>query len=231
MKSLPLVLNGVLAIAVAVLFYFQFADKQPEARKNTVDSAVIDSVSSMLKIAYINQDTLWNRYKLIDDLQADLEAERAKSERKVEQRSALLEKQLEQMARELQTKAADFEAKAQGMNEVLRNSKMQELQSLQQNAQAFSMEAEQEIGQLQQSLQSKLMDKELAGTSKVNNNIKAFLKEYNQEYGFSFVLAYSDQAGGILLGDPALNITADVVAGLNAIYDAEKAAEEAAKKK
>lgn len=231
MKSLPLVLNGVLAVAVAVLFYFQFADKQPEARKNTVDSAVIDSVSSMLKIAYINQDTLWNRYKLIDDLQADLEAERAKSERKVEQRSALLEKQLEQMARELQTKAADFEAKAQGMNEVLRNSKMQELQSLQQNAQAFSMEAEQEVGQLQQSLQSKLMDKELAGTSKVNNNIKAFLKEYNQEYGFSYVLAYSDQAGGILLGDPALNITADVVAGLNAIYDAEKAAEEAAKKK
>lgn len=231
MRSLPLVLNGILAIAVAVLFYFQFADKQPAARKNTVDSAVIDSISNKLKIAYINQDTVWSRYELIEDLQADLEVERTKSERKVEQRSTLLEKQLEQMARELQTKAADFEAKAQGMNEVLRNNKMQELQSLQQNAQAFSMEAEQEVGQLQQSLQTKLMDKELAGTTKVNNNIKAFLKEYNQEYGFNYVLAYSDQAGGILLGDPALDITADVVAGLNAIYDAEQAAKEADKKK
>jgi Skp family chaperone for outer membrane proteins len=184
-----------------------------------------------LKIAYVNQDSLWDNYKLIEDLQADLEVERTKSERKVGQRSALLEKQLEQMARELQTKAAAFEQSAQGMNEVLRNNKMQELQGLQQNAQAFSMEAEQEVSQLQQSLQSKLLDKELAGTTKVSKNIKAFLKDYNEDYGFNFVLAFSDQAGGILLGDPALDVTADVIVGLNAIYDEEQAAKEAAKKK
>ena len=58
MKSLPLVLNAILAVAVAVLFYFQFADKQPEGRKNTVDAAVIDSVSSKLRIAYVNTDSL-----------------------------------------------------------------------------------------------------------------------------------------------------------------------------
>jgi len=231
MKALPLVLNAILAVAVAVLFYFQFADKQPEARKNAVDSAVIDSVSSKLKIAYVNQDSLWANYKLIEDLQSELELERTKSERKVEQRSALLEKQLEQMARELQTKAADFEAKAQGMNEVLRNNKMQELQSLQQNAQAFSMEAEQEVGALQQSLQQKLLEKEMRGTKEVSANVKKFLEGYNQEYGFSFVLAYSEDAGGILLGNPALDITADVVVGLNGIYDEEKASEEAANKK
>lgn len=231
MKALPLVFNAILAVAVAVLFYFQFADKQPEARKNTVDSAVVDSVSSKLKIAYVNQDSLWERYKLIDDLQSELELERAKSERKVEQRSALLEKQLEQMARELQTKAADFESKAQGMNELLRNNKMQELQSLQQNAQQFSLEAEQEVGELQQSLQQKLLEKEMKGTREVSANVKKFLAEYNQQYGFSYVLAYSEDAGGILLGNPALDITADVVAGLNDIYDQEKAAEEAAKQK
>ena len=231
MKNLSLIINAILAVAIAVLFYFQFSDKQPEARKNTVDSSVIDSVSSKLKIAYVNQDSLWDNYKLIEDLQAELEVERTKSERKVEQRSALLEKQLEQMARELQTKAAAFEQSAQGMNEVLRNNKMQELQSLQQNAQTFSMEAEQEVGQLQQSLQSKLLDKELAGTTKVSNNIKAFLKDYNKDYGFNFVLAFSDQAGGILLGDPALDVTADVIVGLNAIYDEEQAAKEAANKK
>jgi hypothetical protein len=41
------------------------------------------------------------------------------------------------------------------------------------------------------------------------------------------VLAYSNQAGGILYGNPALDITKDVVDGLNDIYDAEKAAKEA----
>lgn len=233
MKNLSLVLNGVLAIAVAVLYYFQFAVEQPEVRKNTVDAAAVDSVSSKLKIAYVNTDSLWDAYKLINDIQTDLEAERAKAERKVEQRTALLEKQLEQMAMELQTKMADFESKGRTMNETLRNMKMQELQDLQQNAQGFSLEADQEIAQLQQRLQGELLDKELKGTKQVQDNIKAFLKEYNQDYDFTYVLAYSSEAGGILLGNPALDITEDVLAGLNEIYDAEQAAkaEAEAKKK
>lgn len=225
MKNLSLVINGILAIAIAVLFYFQFANTEPAARKNSVDSAVVDSVSATLKIAYINQDTLWANYKLIDELQSQLEESKKKSDRKVEIRTAALERQLEQMATELQKKAGAFEQQAQGMNETLRNMKMQELQSLQQNAQTFSMEAEQEVVELQQTLQSKLLDEELKGTKTVNGNIKAFLKDYNEDYGFSYVLAYSDEAGGILLGNPALDITKDVVAGLNAIYDKEKAAE------
>ena len=231
MKALPLVLNAILAVAVAVLFYFQFADKQTEGRKNTVDAAVIDSVSSKLRIAYVNTDSLWDAYKLINDIQADLELEREKAERKVTQRTALLEKQLEQMAIELQTKAETFESQGRSMNETLRNMKMNELQSLQQNAQAFSMEAEQEVAGLQQSLQNALLEKELKGTKQVQENIKAYLKEYNKEYGFTYVLAYSSEAGGILLGDPALDITRDVVGGLNEIYEAEQAAKaEAAKK-
>ena len=232
MKNLSLVLNGVLAVAVAILYYFQFSPKE-EVRKNVVDAAAVDSVSSKLKIAYVNTDSLWDEYKLINDIQDELEKDRAKAERKVEQRTALLEKQLEQMAAELQAKMADFESKGRTMNETLRNMKMQELQSLQQNAQTFSLEADQEITQLQQRLQNDLLDKELKGTKKVQDNIKAFLKEYNQDYDFTYVLAYSSDAGGILLGNPALDITKDVLAGLNEIYDAEQAAkaEVEAKKK
>ncbi len=233
MKNLSLVLNAILAIAVAVLYYFQFATPKEEVRKNTVDAAAVDSISTKLKIAYVNTDSLWDEYKLINDIQAELETERAKAERKVEQRTALLEKQLEQMAMELQTKMADFESKGRTMNETLRNMKMQELQSLQQNAQAFSLEADQEIAGLQQQLQNQLIDKELKGTKKVQDNIKAYLKQYNESYDFTYVLAYSSEAGGILLGNPALDITTDVVAGLNEIYDAEQAekAEAEGKKK
>lgn len=231
MKNLSLVLNGILAIAIAVLYYFQFAAPKEEVRKNTVDAAAVDSVSTKLKIAYVNTDSLWNQYKLIEELQSELEADRAKAERKVEQRTAILEQQLEQMAGELQAKMADFESKGRTMNETLRNMKMQELQSLQQNAQTFSLEADQEITQLQQRLQNELLDKELKGTRQVQENIKKFLKEYNEEYDFTYVLAYSSEAGGILLGNPALDITKDVVAGLNDIYNAEQAAKKEAEGK
>ncbi|MFC2176168.1 OmpH family outer membrane protein [Bacteroidota bacterium] len=230
MKNLSLIINAILAIAVGVLFYFQFAADKSKGSGNTVDAAVIDSVSSKLKIAYVHTDSLWANYKLIDDLQADLEVSKSKSERKVQQRSAALEKQLKQMATELQAKAEAFEQQGRGMNETLRNMKMQELQEMQQSAQGFSMQAEQEMMQLQESLQAELLAQESKGSVQVNNNIKAYLKKYNVDYGFTFVLAYSDQAGGILLGDPALDITKDVVIGLNEIYDAEHPAEEKSKK-
>lgn len=225
MKNPSLIFNGILAIAVAALFYFQFAAEAPETNKNSVDSAAVDSVSNKLKIAYVHTDSLWENYKLIDDLQAELELEKSKSERKVTQRTSALERQLEQMGLELQTKAGKFEQQAQGMNDALRNMRMKELEDLQRNAQAFSMQAEQEMMELQQRLQQKLLAKELKGTKEVNRNIKDFLKVYNQDYDFTYVLAYSDEAGGILLGNPTLDITKDVVAGLNAIYDEELEAE------
>ena len=227
MKNLSLGINAILAIAIAVLFYFQFANKAPEARKNTVDSAVVDSVSATLKIAYINQDSLLRNYSLIEDLEAELEVERKKSERRVKTRTATLEKEVETMAMEFQRKYEELERQGATMNEALRNMKMQELQSMQTSAQEFSMAAEQDVMALQDKEQRRLLNMEAEGTLEVNKRMKEFIKEYNAEYGFSFVLAYSNQAGGILYGHPALDITKDVVDGLNDIYDAEKAAEAA----
>ncbi len=220
-------------MAGAALFYFQFADTSTESRKNSVDSAVVDSVSATLKIAYINQDSLLANYKVITDLEAELEVERKKSARRVQTRTATLEKEVETMAMEFQRKYEELERQGASMNEALRNIKMQELQSMQTSAQEFSMAAEQDVMALQEKEQMRLLTKEAEGTKLVQKNMKAFIEKYNQEYGFSFVLAFSDQAGGVLYGHPALDITKDVVDGLNEIYAAEQAAKEeaAAKKK
>jgi outer membrane protein len=229
MKNLSLIINAVLAVCIAVLFYFQFAEREPEARKNTVDAAVIDSVSATLKIAYVNHDSLMANYKLVDDIMAELDVAKKKSERKVEQRNKLLSQQLEQMMGEYQSKYVELEQQGQTMNEALRNMKLQELASLEQNVQAFSQEAEQEVMQLGQKLQNDLMQLEVKRNNEISTKLKTLLAEYNQDYGFSFILAHSDEAGGILLGNPALDITKDIVAGLNEVYDAQKAAEEEAK--
>jgi outer membrane protein len=129
MKNLSLIINAVLAVSIAVLFYFQFAEREPEARKNTVDAAVIDSVSATLKIAYVNHDSLMANYKLVDDIMAELEVAKKRSERKVEQRNKLLSQQLEQMMGEYQSKYVELEQQGQTMNEALRNMKLQNWQA------------------------------------------------------------------------------------------------------
>ncbi len=230
MKNTSLIINGVLAVAVAVLYYLHFSTPQKNSSApSKVNMAAVDSISSNLRIAYVNTDTLWRQFGLIDELQAELEEDRAKSEKRITSRTKSLEAEFTEMMTSLQKKAETFEKDAQGMSELIYNTRMRELQELEQNARVFEMQAREEVAELQESLTDKLLEKEAKGTQDINDRLKAYIKEYNKEQGFTYVLAYSSQAGGILLGDPALDITADIVAGLNAEYEAEKAAK--AKKK
>jgi Skp family chaperone for outer membrane proteins len=48
--------------------------------------------------------------------------------------------------------------------------------------------------------------------------IQTFLKEYNQEHNYSLILSTSGNTNLVLQGAPALNITKDVLNGLNAGY-------------
>lgn len=230
MKNASLIINALLAVAVGVLFYLHFSSAKPATNSPIVNMAAVDSVSSFMRIAYVNTDTLWEQYEKIDVLQKELEAERDKSEKRILSRTKTLEAQFKEMMTALQKKAQDFESSAKGMSELIYNTKMRELQELEQNARQFEAQASEEVAQLQQTLTSQLLEKEAAGTQEINNRLKAYIKEYNQDKGFTYVLAYSSEAGGILLGDPALDITADVVVGLNAEYRAELAAQEKAKK-
>ncbi|MCF8257628.1 MAG: OmpH family outer membrane protein [Flavobacteriales bacterium] len=226
MKNASLLINALLAVAVGVLYFLHFSSgsKAPETT-STVNMAAVDSISSFMRIAYVNTDSLWEKYEKIAVLQKELESERAKSEKRILSRTKTLEAQFKEMMTALQKKAQDFEGSSKGMSELIYNTKMRELQELEQNARQFEAQASEEVADLQQTLTNQLLEQEANGTKEINERLKAYIKEYNADKGFTYVLAYSSEAGGILLGDPALDITADVVTGLNAIYSAEVAAQ------
>lgn len=226
MKNLSLILNGVLFVAVAILYFFHFsAPSESEEAKEQLDMAKVDSLSQTLKITYVNTDSIWNNYKLVADKLEVLEGMRTKSERRVVNKTSSLEAQIGEMMEELQTKAADLEANAATMNESIRNLRLQELQDMELNLRNFQMSAEQEVIGMQERLASELMEQETADTKEVRDNINAYLEEYNSTHGFTYILAYA-QGGGILLADEGLDITADVIAELNRRYDLENPTEE-----
>ena len=78
-------------------------------------------------------------------------------------------------------------------------------------------------------MQERLSNEFDAETAKYNNamrdSIVSFLKSYNQDKGYKLVL--SKAGDNMLLADPALDITADVVAGLNKRYVPSKELTEA----
>ena len=190
--------------------------------------ATVDSLSQTLKITYVNTDSIWSNYKLVEDKLEVLEGMRNKSERRVVNKTSSLESQIGEMMEELQAKAADLEANAASLNESIRNLRLQELQDMEMNLRNFQMNAEQEVMEMQERLAAELIEKETADTKEVRDRINAYLEEYNSTHGFTYILAYA-QGGGILLADDGLDITADVIAELNRRYDLENPAEDETK--
>lgn len=139
----------------------------------------------------------------------------------ISSKSSQLEGSLGAKAEALQRKAQDFEAKAEGMSPSLQQIRMETLQKEDQALQQESMEAQQTIQQLKEELGAQLMQQEADLNDEVQKLITTYLEKYNKDHNYTFILAKGTGAG-VLLAHDALDITSDILAGLNKEYEEKK---------
>ena len=89
-------------------------------------------------------------------------------------------------------------------------------QSLERRVAAFQAEQGRFL-QLQEQHRQQLLEEEQVRTRKVSEAISEFIKKYNATSGYDFILS-----GPMLYGSPALNVTEEVLKGLNEEYAAQK---------
>lgn len=209
MKNLSLILNGVLIIAVAILFYQVHSLKSlvvPAAESTSeteVKPAIVASPTNLgdAKIAYVNTDSLTENYEYIADFNKVLRGKKAS-----------LEAQMESMTIKFQNDYQAYQQSAQaGIAPPAELAKTEE--SLKRQQQDLANK-EMQMQNLGVEMEEKNMD--------LNRNVKEYLQRYNNGK-FDYILSYSDMVPTILLTNPKLNITADVLKGLNDEYKAKKA--------
>jgi outer membrane protein len=203
MKKTQLIVNVVLGIAVVALFILLFWG--PTASKS-FNYASNDTSKTKIKgadIAYVNFDTLLSQYTYYKDKQAELQEAQKKAELDLNNRSSAFQKS-----------ASDFQYKVQ--KGLITSKEAQELQK------QLSAE-EQNLYQFRDKLTSELAEKEQVVNRVVYDNLLNFVKEYNKNGQFKYILSHAT-ASNLLYADPAYDITTDVVKGLNSKYEAEKAA-------
>ena len=83
---------------------------------------------------------------------------------------------------------------------------------------------EQKIGEMRASSQDRIDELQIKMLQDITLEIQNFLGEYNATHDFDFIFSIQDE-GQIWVGNKGLDITADVVAGLNAKHRAKKSAE------
>ncbi|MFN4974547.1 MAG: OmpH family outer membrane protein [Bacteroidota bacterium] len=190
MKNSNQIIQAALGLAVLVLFYLQFSGKSV---KSSSDSSVPVPAGNY-KVAYFEGDSLQNQFEYYKEVQL-----------------------------QLQTKANENQRQIGQMRTILSN-KYQELQKLSQLLSQAEMAAkQQEFLQQEKAFQGKekmladeFQEEQIKKLQDVKKKIEDFLKTYNQEKGYALILNnYPDL---IYYKDPAYDITADLVAGLNNMY-------------
>lgn len=84
---------------------------------------------------------------------------------------------------------------------------------------------QQELAQLNQNASASLAQDEQTEMTAVYNAITDYLTKHAKEKGYQYVLTYSKTNPAVIYADEKLDITKEVVEGLNKEYKAKKAAD------
>lgn len=194
-----LILNLVLLLAVAALFYLHFSDGKKVEKKMVTQHPVSSAPAADFRIAYFEMDSIENSFSLVKEVKNEL----GKEEDRMNGEMATLEKSY-------RNKIAQFQKQAEtGMSQVQSEMANKEVLQLQEN-----------IRGRKQELDQKYQDLYMRKMREVKTKIEDFLKTYNDEKGYSYIFAY--EPGLFYYRDTAYNITQDVINGLNAQYGKKK---------
>ena len=77
------------------------------------------------------------------------------------------------------------------------------------------------IGELKHKSEERMANLEMEILAEVSTEIEAFLKEYNKTRGFDYIISV-EPGGQVWVGNPDLDVSQDIIAGMNARHKASK---------
>jgi outer membrane protein len=208
MKNFSLVLNGILAIAIVILFYQvntlknAVTNAQTASSDNAVKPIIIESATNLVdaKIAYVNTDSINEHYDYIADFTKVIRGKKA-----------TLEAQMQSMTAKFQQEYEAFQQSAQAG--VAPQSELQKQQTSLERQQKELANKELQLQNLGVELEEKNLE--------LNKSVKDYLLKINNGR-FDYILSYSDMMPTILLANPKLDITSEVLKGINDEYKSKK---------
>ncbi|HRO41523.1 MAG TPA: OmpH family outer membrane protein [Flavipsychrobacter sp.] len=193
MKNIATILSALALAGVLVLFLLHFSGNKGNATSPNTSSLKADAGS--FRVAYVDIDTFEANYDFLKSKREEFN-----------KRQTGMQSELERSAQQFQSRVADFQRKVQS-NSI---------------TQAEGEATQKQLAQMQQSLQlreqaltEQLLKEKDAFNQKLHDDLNSFLEDYNKSKGYDYILSYSQVGSQILLANKKLNITADVIKGMN----------------
>jgi outer membrane protein len=196
MKNINYVINGVLAVAVLILFVLQFSGKKEAQSPQGSETASSDSQISGFPVAYFNIDSLLLNYNFSKDLNEQIMKKQENARASYTQQARSLQADYENFQYKVQNNAFATQARAE-----------QEQQRI--------IKKQQELQALDEKLSQELMDETQRMNEQLRDTMMLHLKEFNKNKSYQIIFSSSASNPAVFLADDVYNITGEVIEFLN----------------
>ncbi len=197
MKNGLLTWNVILTLITGYLLFAHFSGgkKTSSGKQTNTDSAV---ASNEFRMAYFEMDSVAANVDVVKDVKNELN-----------RKETAITSELDRLTKNIQQKFNYYQnlAQAGNLSDAQSQEASQELKNLDDQLKNRKLQLDQEYTDLMTRRQNELKTK-----------IETFLKEYNENKNFSYIITY--EQGLFYYKDTAYNVTADVIKGLNEKYKA-----------
>jgi outer membrane protein len=192
MNRAPIVLSSLALLGVLILAILQFRGKNSTSSSSTTSSTM---PASGLRVAYVDIDTFESRYVSLKNKKQEFAA-----------RQSAMEAELQQAQEQMQRDYNDLQKRSQAgtLSQTEGEAAAKRLKQMDQTLQVKS-----------QTMGTQLKKELDAFNEELHDRMDSFLTEYTKDKHFSYVLSYSRSNPVILYADKGLNVTEDVIKGMN----------------
>lgn len=208
MKNASVILSSLAFIGVLVLFGLHFSGTKNTGSKPAVVTSS-GKVTTTGRMAFVDIDTLMARYDYFKQKKEEFTKRQANIESELQRSEQQMRSDLEALQRKAR---AGTLTESEGKAGEQRLIQMQ--QTLENRRQTLAAQLLKDQDSFNEGLQKRLDD---------------FLKEYNKDKAYDYIFSYS-QTGNILFANPQLDITEDVIKGMNEQAKTASAKDSTAKK-
>lgn len=197
MKQGNLIFNIILGVAVVILYILHFSSPaaSPVFTSGSDSTHVVDESATTV---YVNGDSLLENYDYFKKAKKDFEAKTARTENEIAGKRSILEKDFANYQQQGASMTAEQRAK---IEEAL-------------------MRKEQELRTYSESAATKLQEEQVKFNEKLFDKVSDYLKEHTKGKKYKIVMNYT-KGTGILYANDSLDITSEVLKGLNEQYQKE----------
>ncbi|MGB1041062.1 MAG: OmpH family outer membrane protein [Flavobacteriales bacterium] len=237
MKNLSSILNVILLLAVAVLFYLHFSSTKEQSKpvvveNNTPSVLTQDSLTQFMnldsniaakpiKIAYVHNDSLTVNLDMLRDVEARIAKKEKDLQFNAQSKQKSFKRRLESEMDKYTKSKNEYTKNSYKLNDEQLKAENIKLAKMEQKLMEMNQSLERKLYEFQQKQEQEYMYMKAREMGDYYLKVQSFCKSFAKTLGFDFIMIYQP-GGSFLYTNDEYDVTSYVVDAINKEYSQNK---------